>query len=673
MGKSKKKDSSGSSSSKKGAPKCTCEHAFECMCGNRPERPSRGHKWDSETQAWGGKGHKQKGASGQIHSVAQAAKTTSLGKTQVAQWQRMPSQLLQEFCKRQKRAPAKFKNIEKGKGLHKYRCIVPDQKDDDKDLFFVPAHGVPNEEQSKEEAALLALLSLTPSLPHERKLPEPYKTTWLNAVAQKKKTVASKPAKTTGSATTFEKPTAAVNKTSKGAAQASTGLFMASSYSSNADKRKQQEAKRQVRNARIRRHEAVRMANQDHPVFMSAQIRKQIEGILRGDSTVLQDADADDAMDDDAAAGAEVDDCQVYVEMRLHGEGFTKRQARASYKELPKILKEDARADEGTWDKVYEECLQFLLVHLDEDQLPEGFDPRGRTLDVVVPVKVQSNSTGGATEADPVNENLVVMASQHGLSTREAVFVQRYADSEKIPLKEALWACFNTVAGVSLNSKVPSVSDTEKNAEILHDELEALDAIYSSECSVVSKDGWTTVSVAFEDGAMSLEVVVEDGVYPAVHPKSVLVSGDWISKQAGTSLHVEIIKFASSLELGEPMIFEVHGQVQSILQSILDGELPSVTLLPSHSPKVQPQVTRKLDSKKVEPQGRKGRPRAPPVIRRPRERQPFWSTHPTKTTVATAFPKIPFLIDKTRKSLPAATARSEFLAVMRKAEQVRVV
>ena len=42
------------------APKCLCEHPYISKCGNRPERPSKGHKWDGEQQKWVGKGHKQK-------------------------------------------------------------------------------------------------------------------------------------------------------------------------------------------------------------------------------------------------------------------------------------------------------------------------------------------------------------------------------------------------------------------------------------------------------------------------------------------------------------------------------------------------------------------------------------------------------------------------------------
>jgi len=49
------------------------------------------------TQQWGGKDRQKGGGSGQIAVVAQQAETTAVGKTVLAQWQRLPSQLLQEF------------------------------------------------------------------------------------------------------------------------------------------------------------------------------------------------------------------------------------------------------------------------------------------------------------------------------------------------------------------------------------------------------------------------------------------------------------------------------------------------------------------------------------------------------------------------------------------------
>ena len=114
MGKSKGggKGKGGSSSSKTQAPKCTCDHPYNCSCGNRPPRPSKGHKWDPETQEWGGKGHKQKGASGQSGVVAKEATTATAGKTKIHEWQKMPSRILAEYCKKQKdKRPPKFKDF----------------------------------------------------------------------------------------------------------------------------------------------------------------------------------------------------------------------------------------------------------------------------------------------------------------------------------------------------------------------------------------------------------------------------------------------------------------------------------------------------------------------------------------------------------------------------------
>lgn len=69
----------------------------------------------------------------------------------------------------------------------------------DHDLFFVPKSSSETNEIAKEEASLLALLHMTPSFPHKRKLPEPYKTTWLCAVEAVKQLKQTKNAAQTNS------------------------------------------------------------------------------------------------------------------------------------------------------------------------------------------------------------------------------------------------------------------------------------------------------------------------------------------------------------------------------------------------------------------------------------------------------------------------------------------
>ena len=141
MGKKGNKKSSAAASK---APKCTCEHPYKCNCGNRPERPSKGHKWDPVAQQWGGKGHKQKGASGQTSTVSTAAKTTAVGKTQISEWQKLPSKLLDTFCRKEKRPNPKYKSLDRCKpGNYKYRVIIQDAKvtkrGGDHDMIFIPA------------------------------------------------------------------------------------------------------------------------------------------------------------------------------------------------------------------------------------------------------------------------------------------------------------------------------------------------------------------------------------------------------------------------------------------------------------------------------------------------------------------------------------------------------
>src|SRR4051812_17303237 len=109
MGKSSssKKDSSSATTT----PKCICTDPYVCTCTHRPPRPSRGHKWNADKQEWTGKGHRQKGASGQVASVAVAATTTTVGKTSLQGWQKLPSKLLDDYLSKQKRPQAKYTSV----------------------------------------------------------------------------------------------------------------------------------------------------------------------------------------------------------------------------------------------------------------------------------------------------------------------------------------------------------------------------------------------------------------------------------------------------------------------------------------------------------------------------------------------------------------------------------
>ena len=529
MGKAKSKKDSKSSSA---APKCTCDHPYTCQCGNRPPRPSKGHKWDPESQTWGGKGHKQKGASGQTASTVQQAQTTEVGKTRIEAWQRLPSKLLEDYCRKQKRPRPKYKQLDGAK--YKYRVILPDPKDDsNKDLFFVPVAPVGNEEQAKEEACLLALLHVTPTLPHERQLPEPYKTTWLHAV-EASKAQTTKPSKV--------KSSAKEQQVASTAAQASTSLTRHSNFASRAEREQAQQRARQKQNARNR----PKMGQQNPPVLMGAALRQRIEKLLRGDTVV----DWSETLLVDPAAS----DRQMEIEEHLQGQGFTAVQARRAY---------EANGDD------LDGCFQWLLIHLDEHMLPADLDPRGGLLDVVV--------------------NKSTELTVHGLTLPEKAHVEAAAMRSGTPYEVALWKAL--YAAAAIDQPDATVAHSDENVEMLQEELEALDAIFPGECSK-ENDGCLRVSITVDD--FVLVVGVEEGLYPSKLPCYVLVSGNWPTAGIGVALHLALIRRLQDLHTGAPMIFDIHGTVVELVGAL--GELePKV--LKHHSQTGAPRKPAALRSK----------------------------------------------------------------------------
>jgi ATP-dependent RNA helicase DHX57 len=589
----------------------------------------------------------------------------AVGTTTLSGFQKLPSQLLNQVCQKEGRPPAKYESI----GHARYRVIVQDarvsRRGTDHDLIFMPAKPGETDDIAREEAALLALVHMTPALPHERKLPEPYTTIWLRAIEAAKK---SKQTKTStrddasGSASSnHDERKKELGKLRNGAKapSSSSPLVMAGSFASAAERRKHQEKVQQERKARIRRHEAIRMANRDHPVFMSAQCRQPIETLLRGDNNgTIGDLLAKEEGDDEGED--EENEVKTCVVQRLHSEGFTLSQARTAYSQLT----HEPLEDESQWDSVYEECLQWLCIHLYEDQLPEGFDPRGRTLDVVVAPTVKAS--GGRTTVN--DERVLALARKYGISNREAALVLEQSSTTTV--EEVLWTTFCRAADVVLEN------DNHGDPSVAKDEIEALQAIFSpDECNIQEKNGTTIMKITFpyNDGkSLTLEIVVKDGMYPWSPPVRVLLSGGWPSSNAfGSAVHVEVVKHIASLTEGEPMIYEIYGHVTELLNSTQDGDMQHVSLLPALGGKVAETSSQDVSKMKQETSRAGDNTTNPSLMRkrvcRPRESALFWSKAPKDTPVASAFPKTSSVISDTRKELPATKARSEFLSVMKKA------
>eukprot|EP00804_Cyclotella_cryptica_P010194 CCRYP_013832-RA/>CCRYP_013832-RA protein AED:0.01 eAED:0.01 QI:166/1/1/1/1/0.8/5/1790/1137 len=769
MGKSSGK-SKQSSTKNETAKKCTCDHPFQCSCGNRPERPSKGHKWDPTTQQWGGKGHKQKGASVQAAVVGQAEKVTTVGNVAIKQWQKLPSDILRDLCKKNGKGLPIYKRAQKTKdkaaGGHRYTLVVPDTNKKgstgEHDVELTPSLSVPNEEQAKEEAALLGLLYLFPNLPHERTLPEPYRSTFLGALKNAQGTTQadganngaapkkdSKKNKTEVKNGNEEKQNGdlgtkledASNFVAKANAQLTANLpKFHQPYSKNTSsqssstpvvplltkaqiKEARQQHQREVQ-ARIRKHEAIRNANKPMEVFMSASIRRRIERLLSGDSNGVDitEGEEEDTVENGPVEGEEDDVIQSYVTQRLVHEGFTPSQVRKAYRTVisDNCNTVGSNSQDQQMDKAYEETLQYLCIHLNEDQLPIGFDPRGGTLDVVLPASKPTNfvasgvsgmkkagiSAAGADLDQNYDSTISRFARRFGLTPKEATFIlsdkqageekpiSRISGSKEFMEKWKFW-CFlcrsaslplgrSCFADSGCGKDALSADCRERNREAASNELEALEAIFDGQDFSTSKVNDDAISVSIRmphDCGYSnlfLEVIYLEGVYPDSLPMVFLTYGDMTNEEISHNLEyrhllqgqTKITNFLSTLQPGQEVIFELFGHVQELLQATdgMSSSLQDTSNLLTHlnlgSEEEASSANNKNHNGNINPVDLNRCKLRPQSVKRPRERSTFWSTSPKDTPPAEPFPKLSAFLEKARKCLPAANARAEFLSLM---------
>ena len=134
---------------------------------------------------------------------------------------------------------------------------------------------------------------------------------------------------------------------------------------------------------------------------------------------------------------------------------------------------------------------------------------------------------------------------------------------------------------------------------------------------------------------------------------------------------MKIVRFLSELSPGQECIFELFGYVQTLLQEV-DEQDPALLLskLNLSGNHFQSQVTMAdapASKKKSSGLDKQDTRRAHKQFRRPREKSSFFNTSPSKTPPAEAHPKLPILMDRARKSLPAFKIRDEFLSLMKQA------
>eukprot|EP00434_Breviolum_minutum_P001631 symbB.v1.2.001440.t1/scaffold58.1/size370606/9 len=97
----------------------------------------------------------------------------------------MPTQILNEWCQSQKRPKPEFRGVRSyDRSLCRFKVVLPDPKDVAKSLEFEANRDAETPFAAREEAALVALLKLCFDLPLERKLPDGYRETWLEAIGE---------------------------------------------------------------------------------------------------------------------------------------------------------------------------------------------------------------------------------------------------------------------------------------------------------------------------------------------------------------------------------------------------------------------------------------------------------------------------------------------------------
>ena len=516
------------------------------------------------TEPWFPKSKRAVKANG---GVVGARPDKQVGEWILKEYQMLPKQLLQEYLQKQKRPRAIFPTAQCSvPGRSRVRVVLPDPKGKvEKDITLVPKQDYSSRMEAEEYAAMLALKHLTPTLPLERKFPEPFATAWqsFGKVLHEDPPSSSAASSAASAASSSSAGTAVAPAPVVSLAPIASSMFV-----SQAERLHHEEEKRKRANARENRQESRERSYAK--VFMSETNRTFIHDILKHMqqlNPISQDVlDAAEAASDVNAQPNEEDDEDGEPADSPAPSASPPPAASAVDSDLLKQLEKlgFARSDaqqslKSSGGSDLNSALDYLMLNLPEHRLPKQFDPRGKQLEVVHHENDPfSLFFGPGRMAIPksVCETALTAAKGDIQTALLDVFQQLYAH-----------LCPSEFAATQAVESKPSSEDDE----CISEELTALESIFESEFQRIGPRAWS-VKIAAPNLEMTLEFMVPPSCnYPSQCPV-VLVRCDHLSAAQRLQLTAQVAKHIFSTELlGSPLTFELHSwflaEVEQLLRS----------------------------------------------------------------------------------------------------------
>eukprot|EP00946_MAST-07B_sp_MAST-7B-sp1_P000372 g372.t1 len=404
-----------------------------------------GDQSSSSGAAKGGKrsrGHRQKGGG----TVMKSRGDITVSGVVMKEWQRTPKQLLHEWTQKQKRPRPQYQmRPAKPPSHHRVSTYLLDKKNKERSLRFTPDQSFPTLLQAQHAAALMSLKGIDASIPHERKLPEPFRTMWLELVgrsgvkevtmtkkelkkakaaakraAQAEKKLAklnaikadtqcesdSRSKSSTGNVDAHETgPSAppdapsAPNRRGRGAPTEAVSLTSSQKYASHYERRQAYEAKDAERAAKRRIREKKIRDNPDAAVVMSEANRMYVQEILKTLAAEGSDSGTASGNGGLVPRGSENPEQTAEMQREIEALGFSSDQAALALR----------------WrGSSVSEALTWLMLNIPEEDLPSSFEPG------------KASKIGGKIlfSEDKVEQNTPSIARQkdaHDMSEKQAM------------------------------------------------------------------------------------------------------------------------------------------------------------------------------------------------------------------------------------------------------------